>query len=192
MLRGKTTIFLAMAVTALIFAGVAISQDGLGRTGGDAGGTASTEHVVITPKVETDPERIKEIEALMEQNRKQASEAARNEIGATNEEWSVLEAKVMKIKELQIQETVGIRTISVNGAAMPTDDQDTDLLKATAALCKLLANKDSKPEDIKAALESYRRAKAKAKEDLVKARKELKELLTVKQEAKLVLKGLLE
>lgn len=44
----------------------------------------------------------------------------------------------------------------------------------------------------KAALTALREARAKAREELEKAQKELKDLLTLKQEARLVTMGLLE
>ena len=64
--------------------------------------------------------------------------------------------------------------------------------KASADLHKLLENKDAKPEDLKKALTTLRDARAKAKAELDKARKDLQEVLTVRQEAALALTGVLE
>jgi hypothetical protein len=55
-----------------------------------------------------------------------------------------------------------------------------------------LENKEAKPEELKAKLAAYREARQKAKADLTKAQEELRELLTVRQEAVLVMMGTLE
>jgi predicted S18 family serine protease len=64
--------------------------------------------------------------------------------------------------------------------------------KKAQELSTLLQNKDAKPEDIKAALAAYRDARTKAKAELEKAQKDLRDLLTVRQEAVLVSMGTLD
>lgn len=51
---------------------------------------------------------------------------------------------------------------------------------------------DSKPEQIKAALDAFRAARTKARADLANARDQLQQALTPKQEARLVTMGILE
>src|SRR2546427_508890 len=68
----------------------------------------------------------------------------------------------------------------------------SDVAKAQAALRTVLDNKDSKPEEIKAALAALRDAKDKSKTTLATAQKELKELLTQRQEAVMVNMGYLD
>jgi Spy/CpxP family protein refolding chaperone len=51
---------------------------------------------------------------------------------------------------------------------------------------------DFKPEEVKAALQAERAARAKATADLAKARDELQQVVTPKQEALLVTMGILE
>ncbi|MGB2809818.1 MAG: hypothetical protein WBC22_18915 [Sedimentisphaerales bacterium] len=55
----------------------------------------------------------------------------------------------------------------------------------------MLRGETAKPEQIKAKLAALRTAKEKANKDLATAQKELKQKLTVKQEAILVLSGYL-
>jgi len=55
-----------------------------------------------------------------------------------------------------------------------------------------MQNKDAPSSDIVAALTAYRDARTKAQAELAAAGKRLRELLTVRQEAQLVLLGLLE
>jgi Spy/CpxP family protein refolding chaperone len=63
---------------------------------------------------------------------------------------------------------------------------------ASKALADTLDNKDAKPDEIKAKLTALRDARAKAREELTKARKDLTDLLTQRQEAVLVQFGILE
>jgi len=78
------------------------------------------------------------------------------------------------------------------GGGQPADATQSDIGKKAADLQKLLDNKDSKPEDVKAALTAYRDARDKVKAELEKAQKELREVLTVKREARLVLLRVLD
>ena len=64
--------------------------------------------------------------------------------------------------------------------------------KKSASLGELLKNKDSDPKAIQDALKSYRDERDKSRESLKKAQADLKELLTARQEAQLVVTGMLE
>jgi len=64
--------------------------------------------------------------------------------------------------------------------------------QAKSELRELLGNKDAASEQIKAGLTALRLANEKARQELAKARQELRQLLTVRQEATLVLSGLLD
>jgi len=63
---------------------------------------------------------------------------------------------------------------------------ESEVLKATQALAKVLKDKDAAPGDIKSALQNLRDARAKAKAALEEAQKELRSVLTLRQEALLV------
>ena len=75
--------------------------------------------------------------------------------------------------------------------ARPRTREQTEVGKITDELRKLLENKAAKPEEIKAKLAVLRKAQEKAKQELAKAQQELRAELTVRQEAQLVLMGLL-
>jgi hypothetical protein len=60
------------------------------------------------------------------------------------------------------------------------------------ALQAVLDNKDSKPDEIKSKLDALRDARGKARDQLTKAQGDLKSLLTQRQEAVLVTRGMLE
>ena len=68
----------------------------------------------------------------------------------------------------------------------------TPVDQAKSELRELLSNKDAAPEQIKAGLTALRLANEKARQELAKARQDLRQLMTVRQEATLVLSGLLD
>ena len=68
----------------------------------------------------------------------------------------------------------------------------TPVDQARSKLRKLLDNEDTTPEQIKAGLTALRAANEKVRQDLAKARQDLRQLMTVRQEAVLVLGGMLD
>jgi Tfp pilus assembly protein FimV len=82
--------------------------------------------------------------------------------------------------------------LGVGGVNIGGGTEQAEVQKKQQALRELLKNKDASIDDIRTALKDYRDAKAKAKAALEKARAELKELVTLQQEAQLVAMGLLE
>ena len=123
--------------------------------------------------------------------RKAASDRLREALGATEEEWTVLAPKVEKVQMLSMQ-TRGGMMMGMGMFIMGGRGTETEVMKASQALGQVLKDKDSTPGQIKTALQVLRDAKAKAKADLEQAQKELKEVLSVRQEAVLVQWGLLE
>jgi len=64
--------------------------------------------------------------------------------------------------------------------------------KASSELRKLLRNESARAEQIKAKLGALRAAKQKVAQELATARQSLRQLMTLRQEALLVLNGLLD
>ena len=64
--------------------------------------------------------------------------------------------------------------------------------KASSELRELLRNESATAEQIKAKLAALRAAKQKAAQDLATARQSLRQLMSLRQEALLVLNGLLD
>ncbi len=136
--------------------------------------------------------------------RRAASDRMRQTLGATDEEWTVLEPKIEKVTTLSLQArgggmiAMGMGMFGFGGrgggmgGAGAAAGQQSELMKASQALAELLKNKDASAADIKSALQAYRDARARARAELEQAQKELKELLTMRQEAQLVQMGLLE
>jgi hypothetical protein len=71
------------------------------------------------------------------------------------------------------------------------DRPESEIQKASTALDTVLENKSATNDQIKAKLLQLRKAKEKAQQVLVAAQKDLKSVLTVRQEAKLVAAGML-
>ena len=72
------------------------------------------------------------------------------------------------------------------------DRELTEGERTCEELQKLLDDKNSKQEDIDQKIEALRRARENAAKELTKARQELREVLTARQQARLVLTGLLD
>ena len=121
-------------------------------------------------------------------------------LGATDAEWAVLGPKVEKVQTLQFQSMAGRGMFGRGGrggqGGGPGGGQgagfSSPVVDASRELQTLLENKDATPEQIKAKLTALRDARAKIKEELTKAQTELREVLTVRQEAVLVERGLLD
>jgi len=147
------------------------------------------------------------------QFRQRMLDRVKDALGASDEEMQALGPKIEKVFTLQMEMNMGRAGMfrrnggqggqggpggqnAAGGQAAPATPQDSQptsaLVTATRELQAALDNKDSKPEDIKAKLQIYRDAKAAAKADLTKAQGELRDLLTQRQEATLVMMGMLD
>lgn len=89
--------------------------------------------------------------------------------------------------------TGGIVTQGFSGPLWRLADRElTEGEKTCEELLKLLEDKNSKQQDIDQKIEALRRARENAAKELAKARQELREVLTARQQARLVLTGLLD
>ena len=75
---------------------------------------------------------------------------------------------------------------------LPPGTPGADMAEQLAMLTSLSADPNARLGEMKDTLTRYRRARAEAAEELTKARDELRELLTVKQEVVLVVLGILD
>ena len=194
MLRSTIVVMLAALVAVTVLAGVAVAQQGGGREGGG-------DRAQRTPE---------EMRQRIEEFRAQISQRMRENLGASEEEWKVLGPRIEKVTTLQRQTRGGIggmmgmfgrggdRGGNRGGPPAPApaageaERQQSEVEQKTAALRTLLEDTNAKPEQIKAALTAVRDARAKARAELETAQKELREVVTQRQEAQLVMMGLLE
>ncbi len=128
-----------------------------------------------------------------EERRAEMDKQLRDSLGVTDDaEWKVLQPKIEKVQTLQRDGRGGMgfmfrgRGGPGGDQGAPADRPQSEVQKKLADLQKALDNKDSKPEDIKGALTAYREARAANKAELEKAQKDLKGVVTPKQEAVLV------
>ena len=111
-------------------------------------------------------------------------------LGATDEEWRILQPKVEKLMTLQRNTRGGM----MGGRGQRGGDQQAESAVAVASreLRTVLENTGASADEIGRKLTALREAREKARVELVAAQKELKELVTVRQEAVLVSMGMLD
>jgi hypothetical protein len=129
------------------------------------------------------------------------------QLGATDEEWKVIEPQFLKVMQLQLDAGEGmfgaLRGLGrgpggPGGAQMNQMIQmffgETEPSKVTRMEDELQQAIDNNmaPEKIKEKLDNLRAAKAEAKAELAKAQAELVSYLSLRQEATLVEMGILE
>ena len=106
-----------------------------------------------------------------------------------DDEWEVLKPKLEKVRNAQMNAQrmggMGRRSPGGNATVPP-------LQKASQELQSILANKDATPKDISSKLAALRDARKNNEKELLEARKELREFLTQRQEAQLVMMGLMD
>jgi hypothetical protein len=131
--------------------------------------------------------------------------------GATDQEWKILGPRVTKVMELSRQVGGGGRGGMMFGGMRgrggpqggpgggrfggrpgAPDREQTEVEKITEELRTLLENTAATPEQIKTQLTKLRSVKEKAKQQLAVAQKELRQIITLRQEAQCVMMGILD
>jgi len=137
---------------------------------------------------------------MREQWQARQTQRLREQIGATEEEWTTLAPLVENVQNVQRQLQFGMMgAFGGRGgrAAQPTGEgeaapEQTDLQKAAQALREVAANEAASDKEVTDAMETYRTAKAAVEAELVTAKEALAAAVTVRQQAQLVLMGLLD
>jgi Spy/CpxP family protein refolding chaperone len=149
----------------------------------------------------------------MQQIRKAMSDRLKESLGSSDDEWRVLEPQIEKVVTLQRQSSPmmamwgrgggrGRGPGSDNAGAPPAgapqpsgprgDGAQSELSKASQELSTLVADQSASNDAINAKIKAFRAAREKARAELTAAQKELRELLSLRQEATLVSMGLLD
>jgi hypothetical protein len=193
MLRKKALLPLAAIVlTGLIVAG--LDADPIHPVNPARGGRGDAA------RGQRDPNQMRQ---MRDRFRQQAADRMKESLGASDEEWKILYPRVEKVQNLVRDAQGGGMRMGRRGRmgrgrgggtgreVQPQGEQ-TDLQKKSEALRTLLENEDAKPAAIKGALDGFRKAREKSRQELAIARKELRGVVTLRQEAQLVLMGLLD
>lgn len=134
------------------------------------------------------------------QMRERMMSRLKEQLGATDDEWKAIEPKVDKVMTAQRESRgsfgfggFGRGGGGGGGGGGGADQQPTTAVgKASQDLRTTLDDKNAAPETISKKLASLREAREKARKGVADAQKELKEILTQRQEAVLVMNGMLE
>jgi len=137
----------------------------------------------------------------MEEMRQRMADRMKELLAATDEEWQILQPRVENVQTLsrQARSSGGMGMLFGRGrrrGGAPTEGAEARELsaveKAVEQLQKTLEDENAAPDQIRKDLTALRGAREKARQELEKAQKELRELVTLRQEAQLVLLGLLD
>jgi hypothetical protein len=133
-----------------------------------------------------------------EQMRQRMMERMKETLGATDEEWTVIEPRLVKVQTLSrdaraggLGAMFGRRWRRARGEAAE-DQEQTPVQKAADGLRAALEEDEPDVEQVKMKLTAYRQARETVRQELAKAQEKLREVLSVEQEAHLVLMGLLD
>ena len=206
MLAKKTILgAVVVSIVGLLLVGQSLSQPQQSQQRGQRGqrgGTQDTQRPQMQ-RGQFDPERMRQ---MMNQRMQEL-------FGATDAKWKILGPRVMKVQELSREVGGGGRGGMMfggmgrrggfGGPGGPGGDQpggrqgapgreQTEVEKATESLQTLLENTSATPEQIKNQLTTLRAAKEKAKQQLAVAQQELRQIITLRQEAQCVMMGMLD
>jgi len=128
------------------------------------------------------------------QMRERFMNSIKEQLKADDDEWKVLSPKIEKLMTAQRDARTGGGGFGrrPGGGGGGDNQPTTPVAKASADLRTVLENKVTPAEDIAKKLAALREARDKARADLAAVQKELKEVLTQRQEAVLVTMGMLE
>jgi Spy/CpxP family protein refolding chaperone len=133
--------------------------------------------------------------------RQRFADRLKEDLGATDDEMKVIQPKLEKLMMAR-RDASGFGGFGGRGGrggpggrggdSQSGDQTPSPAQQASDDLRQTLENKSATPEEIAAKLKAVREARAKAKEAVATASKDLKEVLTQRQEAVLVNMGMLE
>lgn len=199
MQRKMMTIGVVACVLALVIGGLSFAQPQRGQRG-QRGGEAGE------PGQRGQFDR-GQAEERMAQMRQRMMEGWRDQLGASSEEWTVIGPRLERVMELNRQQMMaGGRGMMPGGGmrgpggqfgaqAGPRrmgDQEPTAVDKAADELATVLENRSATPEQIRQRLTALRAAREKQRQELATAQQQLREVLTLPQEARMVMAGLLQ
>ncbi|NLF30439.1 MAG: hypothetical protein GX591_06085 [Planctomycetes bacterium] len=145
----------------------------------------------------------------MEQFRQRMNERIREELKFSQEDWQAVQPLFDKVVTLQRPlraGAAGFGGMGMMGGPAPRGEaagrgggrrpeapaDESELGKARQKLQETVASEGATSEQLQAAMKGYRDARTKAQKELEQAQKDLREVLNARQEAQLVLWGMLD
>ena len=171
---------------------------------------ASDPSRVMELMTEIDPIKIQEVVRSVDPNilRRAAMnrylDQIRKRLGASDEEWAVLLPRLENLIRAQQEARTGISGLRGGGGGAgpgggrgagllgPSRDKPSDLELAAEAVRLAARDPDIPNRDTSLALKEYRKERDKARAKLAAAEQEIRDLVTQRQEAILVMLGVLE
>ncbi len=134
-------------------------------------------------KAKTDDERRQINNEMLRLQHQRAFEALKSQLQLSDQEWAAVKPRLQAVYDL-------VRPLShlPGESAAPK----TEVEQKSRELREVLRDDKADMGQIKAKLAAYRAAKAKANQELAAARQNLRQIMNVRQEAVLVLNGLLD
>ena len=132
------------------------------------------------------------------QMRERFTNMIKDQMSVSDDEWKVIQPKLEKVMTAQRDARGGgmggmfSRRRDDTGGSQGNDPQRSAVQQAQQDLRTLLENKDAAADQIAAKLTALREARNKAREELASAQKDLKDVLNARQEAVLVMMGMLD
>ena len=128
-------------------------------------------------------ERRQAMNELMASQRQMAIESLRNQLRVSDQEWAVVKPRLLAVYDLvhPVSQMMG-----------RNEPPKTELEQRSRDLRELLQADKAEADQIKAKLTAFRAVKEKSSQQLAAARQSLRQIMNLRQEAVLVLNGLLE
>jgi Spy/CpxP family protein refolding chaperone len=124
--------------------------------------------------------------------RQQMEDRLKGDLKATDDEWKILQPKIEKVFNAQRDASGGFFGFRRGGDNNNQDEPTTPVAKALRDLRQALDNDKASADELASKLKALREAKEKAKVEVQAAQKDLKEVLTQRQEAVLVMSRMLD
>ncbi len=126
--------------------------------------------------------------------RQRMVERMQEQMDIPDEEWKIIRPRLSKVVELSHSAyRQGIMFRGMRGGRWTPDTENAEgpVEKAAQSLHDTLENETASTDEIKSKLQVLRSAREKAQQELAKAQQDLRKVLTIKQEAQLVMMGIL-
>jgi len=183
---GACSVAIASVVSGSALGRGEAGRSGPGRRDGDQGRpTGDFRDRFKRMRNATDEERHRMMMEMSVRRRQETIERYQKQLGCTAAEWQVIKPRLEAVYERV--RPIGRSVVSVGMGGPDASEVDT----RKRQLREVLRQEAVKPDQIKAGLTALRVARKKAARELTAARQSLRQLLTLRQEAELVLAGLL-